>query len=198
MQPTPAGPKNVVVIAGPSGGGKNSVLEGLLGQCTNSTRLVTATTRKPRDGERHGVDYYFLSDDEFVSALQRGDILEHRFVDSLGTHYGIYKPAFEARLSEGKTILAQLDIIGAKYLKEHYNATTLFILPESLEVLKNRIRSRGDNMPAAEVEARIELSAKEMTEHAPQYDYRVVNAEGKLAQTIEEVKSILQKEGYRL
>ena len=120
--------KCVVVIAGPSGSGKNSVIEELIARCAKCSRLVTATTRAPRLGEENGVDYHFLSNEGFNEALTQGDILEHRFVESLGTHYGIYKPDLEGRLAKGEIVLAHLDIVGARYLKSHYNATTIFIM----------------------------------------------------------------------
>jgi len=190
--------KCVVVIAGPSGSGKNSVIGGLKAHCMKCSCLVTTTTRAPRPGEADGVDYHFLSVDRFEDALRKGDILEHRFVESLGTHYGVYKPDLEGRLARGDVVLAHLDIIGARYLKEHYNATTIFILPDSFDVLEARVRARNPNMSDAEISARMKIARTEMEEHAPEYDYRVVNSEGKLDGAINEVIEILRKEGYDL
>jgi guanylate kinase len=190
--------KCVVVIAGPSGSGKNSVIEAIVARCSKCTRLVTATTRAPRPGEADGVDYHFLSKERFDGALRDGDILEHRFVESLGTHYGVYKPDLEGRIARGEIVLAHLDIVGARYLKAHYNATTIFILPDSLDELEARIRARNTNMADAEIAARMKIAKTEMEEHAPQYDYRVVNSEGKLDEAIEKVMAIMRTEGYDL
>ncbi|HVM73828.1 MAG TPA: hypothetical protein VMU13_03080 [Candidatus Paceibacterota bacterium] len=191
-------PKNVVVIAGPSGSGKNSILEGIMHKCSTCSRLVTATTRPPRPGEENGVDYHFLSNEHFLEALKDGDILEHRFVESLGTHYGVFKPDLEGRIALGETVLAHLDIIGARYLKEHYGATTIFVLPDSFEMLEARVRARNHAMSDLEVVERMKIAQKEITEHAPQYDYRVINSNGKLESAIDEVIDILRKEGYNL
>ncbi|MBI5004121.1 hypothetical protein HZC00_03435 [Candidatus Kaiserbacteria bacterium] len=190
------GQKQVVVIAGPSGSGKNAVIDGIIKQCPRCERLVTATTRKPREGEINGVDYHFLPRDEFDRALASGDILEHRYVSALNTHYGVYRPDLESRLMLGEVVLAHLDIIGARYLKEHYNATTIFILPDSFEVLETRVRGRNKGMTDGEVRERMEIAHKEITEHAPEYDYRVVNENGKLKETVLKVLEILHKEGY--
>ena len=190
--------KQVVVIAGPSGSGKNSVIDALIAQCPRCERLVTATTRAPREGEKNGVDYHFLSKEEFTRALERGDILEHRYVEALDTHYGAYKPDLESRLALGETVLAHLDIIGARYLKEHYNATTIFILPDSFERLEERVRGRNKGMTDEEIEARMRIARVEMDEHAPEYDYQIVNENGKLDQTVAKVLEILRKEGYTL
>ncbi|MBM3260924.1 guanylate kinase [Candidatus Kaiserbacteria bacterium] len=190
--------KQVVVIAGPSGSGKNAVIDEIIKICPRCERLVTATTRAPRVGEINGVDYHFLKRDEFDRALASGDILEHRYVSSLDTHYGVYKPDLESRLTLGQVVFAHLDIIGARYLKEHYNATTIFIMPDSLEILESRVRGRNHDMPEEEVQKRMAIARTEVTEHAPKYDYRVLNINGKLDQTIAQVVEILKKEGYDL
>ena len=190
--------KYVVVIAGPSGSGKNAVIEGVIARCAKCTCLVTATTRAPRPGEENGVDYHFLSTERFMEALAEGDILEHRFVETLGTHYGVYRPDLEGRIELGEIVLAHLDIIGARYLKANYNATTIFIMPDSFEILEARVRARNPKMTDAEIAARMRIARIEMEEHAPEYDYRVVNSEGKLNETIDNVMNILRKEGYNL
>ncbi len=190
--------KQIVVIAGPSGGGKNTIIEEVLDQCPNCTLLVTATTREPRLGEKDGVDYFFFGEDHFKSELAKGNILEHRFIEKLGTHYGVYKPDLDKRLLKGQVVLAHLDIIGAKYLKENYDATTIFILPQSHEELFERIRSRNPNMSPEELAERMRIAVDEVRNHAPLYDYRVVNANGKLFDTVAEVMAILKKEGYNL
>ena len=190
--------KQVVVIAGPSGSGKNAVIDGIIVKCPRCERLVTATTRAPREGEKNGVDYHFLARDEFDRALADGDILEHRYVSSLDTHYGVYKPDLESRLALGEAVLAHLDIIGARYLKEHYNATTIFILPDSFEILEGRVRARNKDMSDAEIAKRMDIARREIAEHAPEYDYRIVNENGKLDETVAKVLEILRKEGYNL
>lgn len=190
--------KQVVVVAGPSGGGKNSIIDEIVHRCSNCSRLVTATTRLPRPGEVDGVDYHFLSEEAFLAALAAGDIPEHRYVEALGTHYGVYLPDVRARIAAGEVVIAHLDIIGARYLKEHFNATTIFILPDSIEILANRVRARNPDMPGHEVEARMAIARTEIEEHAPWYDYRIINRNGKLADAVDEVVAIMRKEGYTL
>lgn len=190
--------KQVVVIAGPTGSGKNTILEELLKRSSRCARLVTATTRVPREGEVDGVDYHFISTEEFRRGLSEGLIPEHRFVPALGTYYGIYLPNLEKQIASGKVVLAQVDIIGARLLKEKYGATTIFITPHSLEEFERRIRARNPDLSEEEFAARMAIAHTEITEHAPEYDYRVVNADGALESAVAEVMSILQKEGYTL
>lgn len=190
--------KNVAVIAGPSGGGKNSILDSLVERHKNCSRLVTATTRSPRPGEVSGVDYHFLTNDEFMAALEKGDILEHRDVKSLGTHYGVYKPDIDDRLTKGEIVLAHLDIVGARRLKELYGATTIFVMPDSPEVLEHRIRARNPDMADEEVMERLQIGKREMEEDIKAYDFTVINAQGKLNDAVEEVSAILKREGYDL
>lgn len=190
--------KQVVVIAGPTGSGKNTILDAVLQRSSNCVRLVTATTRRPRAGERDGVDYVFLSEEEFKKGIGSGLIPEHRFVPSLGTYYGIYLPNLEKQLSSGRIVLAQVDIVGARLLKERFGATTIFIMPVSLEDFERRIRARNPELSEKEFSERMKIAEEEMEGHAPQYDYRIVNADGKLDEAVEEVMAILKKEGYNL
>ena len=190
--------RQIVDIAGPSGIGKNSVIDALVSRNAKCTRLVTATTRSPREGEKQAQDYYFFSEEDFLKELGAGNILEHRDVQALGTHYGVYKPDLEGRLLEGRVILAQLDIIGARYLKKHYDAVTIFLQPESSDILKKRILARKKDMSEVELAERMNIAEREMHEDAKEFDYEVVNVEGKLEETVNEVVAILEKEGYNL
>jgi guanylate kinase len=190
--------KQVVVIAGPSGSGKNSVIGEILKRYHNCARLVTATTRQMRPGEVDGVDYHFFSQERFDVELAAGTIPEHRFVPALGTYYGTYLPDLDWRIAEGKIVFAQVDIEGAKLLKEKYHATTIFIMPESLEQFRGRLRARNPEWSHQEFEARMKITDEEIRIHAPQYDYRVVNADGKLDETARDVVEIMRKEGYTL
>ena len=190
--------RQVVVIAGPSGSGKNAVIDALLERSKKCSLLVNVTTRPSREGEKEGVDYYFFSVDDFKRGIETGSILEYRYVPSLGTYYGTYKPDLESRIAKGDVVLAHKDIVGARYLKEHYNAVTIFLLPESIESLERRIRARNPGMSPSELAERMKMVKREVEEEAPHYDYRVVNADGKLEETINNVMAILKKEGYTL
>ncbi|HUO50701.1 MAG TPA: hypothetical protein VMU25_04035 [Candidatus Paceibacterota bacterium] len=190
--------KQVVVIAGPSGSGKNAILRGIMDQFHNCERLVTTTTRLPRPGEVDGIDYHFFSLDRFDEEFAAGNIVERRFVPVLNTYYGIWKPDLERRLATGKIVFCIVDIEGARYLKQTYDATTIFIMPESLGQFRSRLRVRNPEWSEKEFEARMKISEEEIRVHAPQYDYRVINADGGLTETIAEVIDILMKEGYTL
>jgi guanylate kinase len=190
--------KQVVVLAGPSGSGKNAVIAEIVKDHSNCTRLVTATTRMPRPGEVDSVDYYFLSQEKFDEEMRAGNIPEHRFVPSLNTSYGTYLPDLEKKVKEGKIVFAQVDIEGARLLKEKYDATTIFIMPESLEQFRGRLRVRNPEWTQAEFDARMKITEDEIRLHSPQYDYRVVNADGALPETVQQVLDILNKEGYSI
>lgn len=190
--------KQVIVIAGPSGSGKNVVIDRIMKEHHNCTRLVTATTRLARPGEVDGVDYHFFTQERFDEELAAGTIPEHRFVPALNTYYGVYLPDLEKRMRERKIVFAQVDIEGARLLKKRYNATTIFIMPESPEQFRGRLRARNPEWSAREFEARMKIADEEVQAHAPQYDYRVVNADGKLEDTVRDVVEIMRKEGYNL
>ncbi|MDP3646422.1 MAG: hypothetical protein Q8R25_05025 [bacterium] len=189
--------KQVVVIAGPAGSGKDSILKKILRRCPNTTKMITAVTRPMRPGEKDGVDYHFMSTARFKDEVKKGNILEHYYRNETHTYYGTYKPEIEARIKSGKIILCQLQIVGSKYFKKHYNATTFFIVPPSLGAFEKRIRARAP-MTDVEWKERLTITKREVEEEAPWYDYRISNEDGKLDKAVDEIVEILKKEGYTL
>lgn len=189
--------KQVVVIAGPAGSGKDSVINGVIARCPNTVRMVTATTREPRPGEENGVNYHFLTKEQFEAEMAAGNILEHYVRPETGHMYGTYKPDIEARVASGKVVLCQLQIVGAKYFKEHYDATTFFIMPPHSEAFEKRVRERAP-MSDTEWAERQAFTKREIAEEAPFYDYQIQNEDGKLDEAVRSVIDILVREGFEL
>lgn len=189
--------KKVVVIAGPSGSGKNTVMRAIKNRFPRVQVLTTATTRSPRPGEVDGADYFFWNIDRFDSEGSR--IVGKRFVPLFGgVHYGIYVPDLEKKIVAGSVVLASVDITGAQWLKEHYGALTIFLTPDSIEAYKTRIRTRSPEMSQQELDMRMKITEQELHAHAPLFDHRVLAANGGLPEAVERVLEILQKEGYTL
>jgi len=189
--------KKVVVIAGPTGSGESTITHAIIKKFpTRFARLVTATTRAPRNNEQHGIHYYYLTEQDFKKGIETGDILEHTFIENRNVYYGSYKPDLEKRFAEGKVVIANPDIVGARFFKEHYDALTIFVMPESLDSLKMRLQKRDTHLTDTELEMRIENARKEIEEEKDFYDYEVVNADGKLNDAIDATVDILRKEGY--
>lgn len=189
--------KKVVVIAGPSGSGKNTVLRSIKNRFPQVRSLTTATTRSPRAGEVEGEDYFFWNIDRFDTEGSR--VVGKRFVPLFGgVHYGIYVPDLQQKMADASVVLASVDLSGAQWLKDEYGALTIFLIPESLEAYKARIRARSRDMSKQEFDMRMKIAETELHVHAPQYDYRVLAANGGLADTVERILEILKKEGYTL
>lgn len=190
--------RQVVVIAGPAGSGKDSIIREIMRRFPDHTDyLVKAVTRPPRPGELERGDYHFMTNEQFKEEMAKGHIPEHYYREKTGHYYGTYKPDLDKKLAEGKIVFAQIQIIGAKYLKEHYNATTFFIMPPSSDAFEERIRARAP-MSDAEWQERKEFTEREIREEAPWYDYQIKNEDGKLDEAVEKVVEILKKEGYTL
>jgi len=191
--------RQVVVIAGPTGSGETTITNEIVKRFPDKvSRLVTATTRLPRAGEKNGVDYYFLNDEEFARQKEKGGILESTYIPNRNTHYGTYAPDLNGKISSNKTVIANPDIVGARYFKENFNAATIFIVPESIDALEKRIRERNPELPDAEIAKRRVNAEAEMRDEGSFYDYKVTNADGKLEEAVKQIVAILKKEGYTL
>ncbi|MBI2610738.1 guanylate kinase [Candidatus Kaiserbacteria bacterium] len=191
--------KQVVVIAGPSGSGESTVTERVVERYPDrAQRLVTATTRAPRVGEKNGIDYYFFTKDEFARERKKGHILESTYIKNRDTYYGTYAPDLEKKIASGCIVIVNPDLVGARYYKDHYGAATIFIVPESVEALERRIRERSPELSEEEIAHRKENAVREMQKEQSFYDHMVVNADGKLEEAVDKVVAILKKQGYNL
>lgn len=165
-----------IVISGASGTGKTSVLEKLLASDGRIVRGLTATTRPPRRGEEDGVDYDFLSEEDFQKKRDSG-----YFVESAQVHdhwYGVPKVSISRGLKQGKWVVLNVDVQGGLSIKKVYrDAVLIFVLPPSMEALEERLRGRATDSPE-EVKKRMENAREEMSV-APHYDYVVINDEVK-------------------
>ncbi|WP_461831213.1 guanylate kinase [Aquifex sp.] len=173
------------IISAPSGTGKTTLAEKLLTELDNLEKVITYTTRKPRPYEKNGVDYVFITKEDFEKKIKDDFFLEYANV--YGNYYGTPKKDIERILKEGKDALLVIDVQGAFKVKELMPDTiTIFLLPPSLEELKRRIETRGykdDNL-----ERRLK-TAKEEIPCAKYFDYIVVN--DFLTSAVEKVKSII-------
>jgi len=173
----------VYILSAPSGTGKTTIGNILLKEIPFLERVITATTRKPREGETHGVDYYFLSEEDFKRKIEEGFFLEWAKVYKY--YYGSPKSEVERITSQGKDALLIIDVQGAFRIKKLLpNAVSIFLLPPSFEELKRRLSQRGEK----ELEERLNWALKEIP-CAKHFDYVVVN--DRLEQAVEEIKSIM-------
>lgn len=157
----------VFVISAPSGGGKTTLCNNLLAAYPNMARAITSTTRAPRGGEHDGVDYYFFSEAEFSRRVAAGEFLEHATV--FGNHYGTLKSELLAKLAQGKDVLLNIDVQGAAAVRERAAAdadlrgslVTVFLTPESIATLAERLQRRGTDAPEV-VQKRLAVAREEI------------------------------------
>ncbi len=191
--------KRIAVIAGPTGSGESTITNTIIRRYPRRVaRLVTATTRSPRKGEQNGIDYYFFSKEDFAAKEAAGELLETTYIENRDTHYGTYLPDLEGKLDAGFIVIVNPDVVGAKFYKEHYSATTIFIIPGDMNEVPARLRARNPEMSEEEILKRYENALREVRDERSFYDHEVINADGKLDQAVEEVISILKKEGYNV
>ncbi|MCA9215562.1 MAG: guanylate kinase [Planctomycetales bacterium] len=179
----------VVIVSGPSGAGKTSVIKRLLDEGDLPLRLsVSATTRPPRPGEVDGVDYHFLSKDDFERRRENGEFLETFEVFGRGYLYGTQKSTVEAILRAGNSVLLEIDVNGMLQVVKHYpDATTIFVRPPSLEELERRLRARKTENDET-IHARLEVAEQEW-QFKDRYQHDIVNSD--LDETVERLKQLL-------
>ncbi len=184
----------LVVLSGPSGAGKDSVLDEMARRGHRFHRVITCTTRPPRDSEKDGVDYYFVSDAEFDRMVETGGLLEHAVV--YGHRSGVPRQQVADKLREGIDVYARTDVQGAASIKRLApGAVLVFIAPASLDELEERIRTRG-----ADDEERIQrrlATAKDEMARSGEFDYVIVNEPGRLEATVDRLIEILDAERLR-
>lgn len=162
----------LVLFSGPSGVGKDTVLEVVLNKDEELQKSISLTTRNIRENEIDGKDYYFISLSQFHDMIDKGEVLEYAQYGA--NMYGTPKAPVDKWLSEGKTVILKIEVQGAQSIKEMYpDSVGIFILPPSMEVLENRLRSRGTE-DEADILKRLEIARNEIRKSVD-YDYYVVN-----------------------
>jgi guanylate kinase len=172
MKTSGTGKRRVFVVSAPSGGGKRTVLSHVMRTDSDLEMAVSCTTRPPRDGENHGLDYYFLDRAEFQAKADAGEFAE--WAEVHGNLYGTLREELERRMASGKDVVLEVDVQGMRQMKASgLDPVTVFITVPSLEVLRERIASRGQNDPA-DTALRMKNAEEEMAAQ-DEFDAVIVN-----------------------
>ena len=176
----------LLVVSGPSGAGKGTICKALLNKNDQIKLSVSATTRKPRNGEVHGVNYFFIEKEEFTKMIENGEFLEYAQI--YDNFYGTPKAAIIECLEKGQDVILEIEMQGARQIKEVYpEGVFIFVLPPSLEELKSRIVGRGTETKE-EIEKRFSCAFEEINQIV-NYDYFIVNED--IEKSVNDVESII-------
>lgn len=187
-------PGILVILSGPSGAGKTTIVRRLLQRGDAPLELsISATTRAPRGTERDGIDYHFLSKEDFQRKAADNEFLEYVEVFRTGHFYGTLRSEVESRLSRGISVLLEIDVEGAAKVVETYgDAVTIFLRPENPEELERRLRDRATETEEA-IQRRLEAAKREM-EASTWYQHHVVNHADAVEQTVQQLADIIRQE----
>jgi guanylate kinase len=179
----------VFVITGPSGVGKGTLIRGLMERLPELELSVSATTRAPRAGERDGVDYHFLTREEFERRVAAREFVEH--ADYAGRSYGTLRSELEERVRAGAPVVLEIEVQGARQVRRSLpEAVQVFIAPPSLDALRTRLIGRGTDDPE-EVERRLRVAAQELTAQ-PEFAHVVIN--DRLQDALEQLTAVVAAE----
>ena len=178
----------LVVISGPSGVGKDAVVEQMKRLDRSWYFVVTATTRTPRPGEHDGEEYFFLDKSHFETMVLTKQFLEHAEV--YGHRYGVPKAQVEEALQASRDVVVKTDVKGARTLRSKvHDALLIFLAPPSMEDLEKRLRGRKTNTDA-DLKRRLETAREEIF-HQPEFDHVVVNHDGRIQETVAAIESFI-------
>ncbi len=185
----------LIIISGPSGVGKDSVLHSLKRRNLSMHFVVTATTRPRRPEEKDGVDYFFVSKEEFARMIENDEMFEYALV--YNDYKGNSKKQVRDALASGKDVVMRLDVQGAATVRKLApEAVLIFLTTESEEALVKRLKARQTETPD-NLSLRIATARKEL-KRAAEFDYVIVNADGHLEETVDTVVAIIQAEHHRV
>jgi guanylate kinase len=184
------GSDGIFVITGPSGVGKGTLIKNLLARVPELELSVSATTRAPRPGEVDGVDYHFLTPEEFDARVAAGDFVEH--AEYAGRRYGTLRCELRRRVDAGVPVVLEIEVQGARQIREALpEAVQVFIVPPTLDALRARLTGRGTDDPD-EVARRLQTAERELEAH-DEFDAEVVN--DRLEDALEELVKIVRGRG---
>ena len=164
----------LIIFSAPSGSGKSTIINYLMGQNLGLAFSISATSRAPRGTEQNGVEYFFLSPEEFRERIAAGEFLEYEEVYA-DRFYGTLKAQVERQLEAGQHVVFDVDVVGGCNIKEYYGdrALSLFIQPPSVEVLRQRLEGRGTDAPEV-IQQRLDKAEYELS-FAPKFDKIIIN-----------------------
>lgn len=189
----------LILISAPSGGGKTTLCRQLLAACPGMSRAITCTTRAPREGERDGVDYYFLNAESFLKRVQAGNFLEHATV--YGNSYGTLKSEVLGRLRQGQDVLLNVDVQGAATIREKAQddpelsqaLMSVFLTPPSLAILEERLRKRGSDSLVT-IQKRLAVARQELAQWK-HFNYLLVS--GSIEEDLRRMLAVVEAEKMR-
>jgi guanylate kinase len=185
----------LIVISGPSGVGKDTVLTRMKERKLPFHFVVTATTRSKRENEEEGVDYFYITHDRFAEMIEQDELLEYAYV--YNDYKGIPKSQVREALSSGKDVIMRLDVQGAATISKLYpDALLVFLVPTTEEELIHRLKSRRTETPD-EVNLRIAMARQE-TKRINEFDYVLVNRDNELEETVNTIMAIIKAEHHRV
>jgi guanylate kinase len=181
-------PGHLIIVSSPSGGGKDAVIRGLMEKLPDAVKLMTTTTRPARPGEQNGVHYNFVTREQFETMIRDNKLVEHNvYADNF---YGTEKQRLTDLLEKHKIVFSNIEVNGKKnFDKAGWKNLSIFLMPENETVLKQRIETRG-GLTAEKIKQRLETAIHEVAE-AQIYDYKIVNYQDKLDETVEKAAKII-------